>query len=66
MDPYPNAHFDDWEYTPRSIHVPVWAGSAKHVRYELGKTQDENKPVAYGTLQDWRLATKRVGVKRDK
>ncbi len=53
---YPAAHFDDWEDAPKSIHMPVWADSAKRVRCELGETQDENKPVAYVFMQDWRIA----------
>ena len=61
-DRYPSAHFDDWEDAPRSIHMPVWASSAKRLRYELGETQDENKPVAYVFMQDWRIAERRVSV----
>ena len=55
-----NAHFDDWEDAPRSIHMPVWASSAKRLRYDPGETQDENKPVAYVAMQDWRMAERRV------
>ena len=65
-DRYPNAYYDDWEDAPRSIHMPVWASSAKRLRYELGETQDENKPVAYVFMQDWRIAERRVGVEGGK
>ena len=63
---YPGAHFDDWENARNSIHMPVRASSAKRVRYELGETQDENKPVAYVFMQDWRIAERRVSVEGGK
>ena len=59
-DRYSGAHLDDWEDAPASIHMPVLASSAKRLRYELGETQDENKPVAYVFMQDWRIAERRV------
>ena len=63
-DRYPGAHFDDWEDAPNSIHIPVWASSAKRLRYELGETQDKNKPVAYVFVQEWRMGLFRARAKK--
>jgi hypothetical protein len=46
--------------------MPVWASSAKRLRYELGETQDVNKPVAYVFVRDWRIAERRVSVEGGK
>ena len=42
------------------LNVPVWE-SATRLRYELGDSEDQNKPVAYVFAQNWRL---QVEVKR--
>ena len=52
---FPQARFGDWEPVPRALNIPVWESGATRLRYELGESEDQNKPVAYVFAQNWRL-----------
>jgi hypothetical protein len=52
---YPGCHFGEWETGQFCTNLPVWESTATRLRYDLGETQDEYKPVAYVILQQTRL-----------
>ena len=45
---YPDAHYGtQWQPSFIGENLPVWANAGAKLRFELGETQDERKPVAY-------------------
>jgi hypothetical protein len=53
LDRFPNAHFGHWVDAERARNLVVWENAGEEFKFEMGLTDDENKPVGYVRVQDF-------------